>query len=566
MLRDGGQHAVDEEAATAVAAGLEAALELRAPGLTATTEHVRSLAVQVSRALELDEAEQARVELAARVRDVGMLGLRDAVVLKTEPLTSDDWAQLNRHPGLGAELLATVPETRSLAEIVRAHHERWDGEGYPDGLRGEIIPMLSRVIAVCDAFVAIANDRPHRRGVGRDGALEYVALGRGSQFDPRVVDGLVGALSGQARTGDSPRPAADPEPPTGAPGKGHRRSARPGHGGSARPADVRRALAELEVIPAFGLAYERALAAITSGGASGRSELTAAIESDLGLTVVLLRRAQEVPGREPVASVADAVAALTDVQIQTAIKPLPRAAFPWQTRFEALLQHGRVHAQAVARATERLAHAIEPDDSDALLTAALLHDVGKLVLARAWPAYAARSDARGTPEQRLREERHAFGVDHASLGGLLLERWGLPETLVAATAGHHSGRPGRSPAAFVQLADMVAHHAHGDAVDRKAMLRLAVAWGLPMRVLRDALFDLPHASGSRRRRAERSPLSARETAILRLLGEAARATEIAQELHLSVSTVRSHLHNIYAKLGVADRTQAVLLATERAWI
>ncbi len=558
MLRDGGQPAVDDEAATAVAAALEAALELRAPGLTATTELVRSLAVQVSRELELDAYEQAQVELAARVRDVGMLGLPDAVVLKTEPLGSDDWAQLNRHPGLGAELLATIPETRSLADIVRAHHERWDGEGYPDGLRGEIIPVLSRVIAVCDAFVAIANDRPHRRGVGRDGALEYLALGRGSQFDPRVLDGLVTALTGRpAATGSAP-PTADAERSSG--------PRREGHGRSARPADVQRALAELEVLPAFGPAYERALSAISSGDASGRSELTAAIESDLGLTVMLLRRAQEVPGRDPVASVADAVAALTVVQIRTVIKPLPRAAFPWQTRFEALMQHSRVHAQAVARATERLAHTIEPEDSDELLTAALLHDVGKLVLARARPAYAARSDARGTPEQRLREERRAFGVDHASLGGLLLKRWGLPAKLVAATAEHHSGPSGKSPAAFVQLADMVAHHAHGDAVDREAMLRLAGAWGIPIRVLRDALFDLPHASGSRRRRAERSPLSARETAILRLLGDAARPTEIAQELHLSVSTVRSHLHNIYAKLGVADRTQAVLMATERAWI
>ncbi|MBV9803491.1 MAG: HDOD domain-containing protein [Solirubrobacterales bacterium] len=548
----------DEEAATAVAAGLEAALELRAPGLTATTQLVRSLAAQVSRALELDEHEQARAELAACVRDVGMLGLPDAVVLTTEPLAADDWAQLNRHPGLGAELLATIPETRSLAEIVRAHHERWDGEGYPDGLRGELIPVLSRVIAVCDAFVAIANDRPHRRGVGRDGALEYLALGRGSQFDPRVVDSLVTALTSRpARAGSAP-PSADAGRSNGPP--------RGGHGRSARPADVQRALAELEVIPAFGPACERALTAITSGGASGRSELTAAIESDLGLTVVVLRRAQEVPGRDPVASVADAVAALTDAQIRTAIRPLPRAAFPWQTRFEALLQHSRVHAQAVARATDRLSHTIEPDDSDELLTAALLHDVGKLVLARARPAYAARSDARGTPEERLREERRAFGVDHASLGGLLLERWGLPEKLIAATTGHHSGRSGMTAAAFVQLADMVAHHAHGDAVDRKAMVRLAGVWGLPMRALRDALFDLPHASGSRRRRAERSPLSARETAILRHLGEGARATEIAHELHLSVSTVRSHLHNIYAKLGVADRTQGVLLATERGWI
>jgi DNA-binding NarL/FixJ family response regulator len=80
------------------------------------------------------------------------------------------------------------------------------------------------------------------------------------------------------------------------------------------------------------------------------------------------------------------------------------------------------------------------------------------------------------------------------------------------------------------------------------------------------LFDLPHSSGSRRRRAEPSPLSIRETAILKLMADGQRAAQIAQELHLSVSTVRSHLHNVYAKLNVPDRAQAVLLATERAWI
>jgi DNA-binding NarL/FixJ family response regulator len=106
----------------------------------------------------------------------------------------------------------------------------------------------------------------------------------------------------------------------------------------------------------------------------------------------------------------------------------------------------------------------------------------------------------------------------------------------------------------------------GAVVDRNVMLRLAAASGLPVSSLRDVLFDLPHSGGSKRRRAEESPLSARETAVLRLLAEGSRYAQIAHELNLSISTVRSHSHNVYAKLQVADRAQAVLRATEQAWI
>ena len=559
MLREGGRAGADGiGVAAAVAAGLEAALEIRAPALSGTTAMVRRLAVQVCRDLGLDDRQQALVDLSARVRDVGMIGLPDSVVLKTEPLSAEDWALLNRHPALGAELLVAIPQTAHLAPVVRAHHERWDGEGYPDGLRQRAIPLLSRVLAVCDAFVAIASDRPHRRGLGAEGALEYLSLVGGSQFDPDVVESLLTAVAGRPGGSASRRPAA------GGPASGAARlapRARP-----PRALNWQRAMAELEIIPAFGPARERALAAIATGAEAQDGELVGTIESDLGLTVALLRQAQAERRSQPVASVSDALAVLGPARIREAITLLPQAAFPWETQFEALLHHARVHAQAVARAAERLARALEPHHADDLLAAALLHDVGKLVLAHARPDYTTRTDADSAPEQRLLRERHAFGVDHASLGGVLLERWGLPTTLIDAVAGHHSAGAHHSAAGFVRLADMVAHHAQGDAVDRNLMLQLSAGWGLPVRTLRDALFDLPHSSGSRRRRADPSPLSLRETAILQLMAEGERAAQIAQELHLSVSTVRSHLHNVYAKLNVADRAQAVLLATERAWI
>ena len=539
-----------------VAAGLEAALVARAPIVHVGTPLLRKLAAQASRLLGLDEHERMAVDVCARVRDIGMISLPDYVILNAGALSAGDQALLNRHPVIGSELLQSLSTMAAAAAIVRGHHERWDGAGYPDGLRGEAIPLASRVVAVCDAFVTLATDRPDRRGLGAEGALEYVRRHRGSQFDPRVADSLVAAITGKD---ERPRqtPARDADPP-------YERPRDTVHGAPARVRDLRSALARFDVVPAFAPACDRALAA-PAMVADRRSALVRAIENDIGLTLAVLRRAQTVPGHAEIANVPDAVAVLPRDEITSTIASVPRAAFPWHTSFDALLLRCRLHSLAVARAVERLASITRPFETEDFVAAALLHDVGKLLLAQARPDYVPPTSARCTPEERARQEQRELGVDHASLGGLLLERWGLPEGLVNAVFRHHRAKSAGEPASLVRLADMVAHHAQGNAVDRTEMLRLATDWELPLDVLRDAVFDQPQALGPRRR-AERSPLSTRETEVLRLVADGKRDVDIAADLHLSVSTVRSHLHNVHAKLEVASRTQAVIRATEMAWI
>lgn len=549
----------DHASVPIAAAALEAALQARAPALHASTPLVRKLALRVSRRLDLDETQELMVDACAQLRDIGMIGLPDEVILNTGRLSPPDWGLLNRHPELGAELLSELPGMAALAELVRAHHERWDGDGYPDGLRGEAIPLASRIVAVCDAFVAIATDRPHRRGAGAAGALEYIVQERGAQFDPGIVDCLVQAITGQDDVG-TPAPAGQIDRPVSRPARSASRSSR-----SERASQLRTAIAELDVIPVFGPACERALAAASFSGSLGHSELVSAIESDLGLTVAVLRLAQR-RGPTTVVSVAGAVSSLGSDLVGAAIAGLPRLSFPWQTAFEALLLRCRIHAQAVARATDRLAHLVRPFARDDLVAAAVVHDVGKLLLARIWTDFAAVSAMRETPEELVARERRALGYDHASLGGLLAERWGFASQLTSAVSAHHSAHRATESATLVRLADTVVHHAHGDPVDRELMLRLAAACELTPSALREIVFDLPHAGGSGRRRAERSPLSRRETAILQLVAEGKRAGEIARDLHLTESTVRSHLHKTYSKLEVPDRAQAVLKATEMAWI
>ena len=549
--------AVPPTSFSAIADGLEAALRARAPAQHAGTRLVRKLAAQVSRLIGLDATERLAVDVCAQVRDVGMIALPDSVVVKSGPLSPDEWALLNRHPELGAELLRTFPTMSEAAELVRAHHERWDGDGYPDGLQAEAIPLPSRIVAVCDAFVAIATDRPHRRGIGAEGAIEYLVDQRGMRFDPRPVDCLLTVLTSKAASGRrKPLTNAQPavtEPPSCAPGT------------LARPRELRSAIAEFEAVPAFEPAVQRVLAAVAFTAPLGDVDLASAIESDMGLTVAILRAAQ-MRSQVPVATVPTALAVLAREDIRRTVAALPTVAFPWQTKFEALLVRCATHTQAVARAADRIAQIVRPFERDELVTAAVLHDLGKLLLALVWPDFATAPTPRGTPEEALHHERREFGYDHASLGGLLAERWRLPSSLVRAISRHHSAYAPSEDAALVRLADMVVHHVHGDAVNREVMLRLATRCDVSADALRTIVVDLPHSGGSTRRRPEPSPLSSRETAVLRLLAEGSRASAIAEELHLSVSTVRTHLHNIHGKLDVLDRTQAVLRATEMGWI
>ena len=537
-----------------MAAGLEAGLRARAPGVYASTPMVRELAVRLCRDLGLGQRDQALADVCVRVRDVGMLSLPDSVVLATGALDPADWELVNQHPVLGAELIATLPGLEAAGPVVRSHHERWDGQGYPDGLEGASIPLLSRVIAVCDAFVAMASDRPHRRGVGTEVALDHLVQERGRQFDSRVVDGLMSVIAGSgeqaAGRSDARRPssraASEPAPPA--------------------RTDLASSLSRFDTLPAFGPALDRLLAAVEGSREGARSDIVTAIESDTGLTVAVLRAAQAAPRRRPITNVGDAVSALGTEQILQAVTLLPRAAFPWQSALEALMHQLRVHSQAVSRAAQRIAQELEFRDADDLVAVALLHDVGKLAVAQGRDGAAVTSSALAIPEKRIQAERQATGLDHASVGGLLLGRWGLPRRLSGAVAAHHTADGPDELATLVRLADMVAHQAHGDPVDRKLMLRLAGSCGLSVAALRDALFDLPHLGGSQRRRADPSPLSTRETAILRRLAEGKLYKEIALDLGLSTSTVRTHLHNTYLKLEVADRAQAVLKATEMGWI
>jgi putative nucleotidyltransferase with HDIG domain len=144
-------------------------------------------AARLARALGASDSEVQLIEQAAAVHDVGKIGVPDTVLLKAGPLTNAEQATIRRHTELGSQILTGFSQFRPGAEIVRHHHEAWDGSGYPSGLAGEAIPFGARVVAVVDSFDAMTSDRPYRKALDRTVALRRIAAGAGSQWDPHVV-------------------------------------------------------------------------------------------------------------------------------------------------------------------------------------------------------------------------------------------------------------------------------------------------------------------------------------------------------------------------------------------
>jgi two-component system cell cycle response regulator len=169
------------------------ALAERDPGLGQHISGVASLAEAVARRLNLDDDQVEHVRHAAELHDVGKVAIPDAILAKPAPLDAAEWEFIRRHTIIGERIVAAAPALRPVAALVRSSHERWDGAGYPDRLRGEEIPLGARIVAVCDAFDAMIATRPYRAGMDAERALQELTRCAGTQFDPAVVDAFTAA-------------------------------------------------------------------------------------------------------------------------------------------------------------------------------------------------------------------------------------------------------------------------------------------------------------------------------------------------------------------------------------
>lgn len=170
---------------------LTAALDARHPYTGGHSYRVAEISTCIAREMGLIESRQHFIHIAAHLHDIGKIGIPDSVLLKKGKLTVGEYEVIKKHPETGFQILRKVKILQHVAHVVRHHHERWDGAGYPSGLAGERIPLASRIIAVADSYDAMISMRPYRPSLTHEQSIAELRRCRGSQFDPAVVDAFI---------------------------------------------------------------------------------------------------------------------------------------------------------------------------------------------------------------------------------------------------------------------------------------------------------------------------------------------------------------------------------------
>lgn len=173
---------------------LGSAIDTRDPATQQHTQRVVRYTVAIARQLGITGTALQDLEWGAMVHDVGKIGIPDAILRKPGPLDEAEWAIMKTHPEIGTRMLESIPFLRGTLPVVRHHHERWDGTGYPDRLQGEEIPMAARIFKVADVFDALISARPYKGALDPQTAAEVIFEGSGTQFDPVVVEAFRAVL------------------------------------------------------------------------------------------------------------------------------------------------------------------------------------------------------------------------------------------------------------------------------------------------------------------------------------------------------------------------------------
>lgn len=157
-------------------------------------ERMQEYSLMLGTALNLSQGELDKLVLVSRLHDLGKVGINDAILNKPGKLTEDEWVEMKKHPEIGYRIAMSSPELVSIANYILCHHERWDGKGYPQGLKGEDIPLIARIISVVDAYDAMTEDRPYRKAMSKEQALKEIRKNIGTQFDPKIASVFISLI------------------------------------------------------------------------------------------------------------------------------------------------------------------------------------------------------------------------------------------------------------------------------------------------------------------------------------------------------------------------------------
>ncbi|MFW6273987.1 MAG: HD-GYP domain-containing protein, partial [Halanaerobium sp.] len=175
--------------------GLLSALRAKSDETVEHTERMTELAEKFGSSLGIHNSQLNRLELLAVLHDIGKTSIPASVLNKKGPLNDKEWEMIKGHPSRGYKIAAATTEFSVVAEEILSHHERWDGQGYPRGLKGEKIPFLARIISIIDAYDVMTSGRPYQQGISKEAALEEIAACAGSQFDPQLAEKFIELLA-----------------------------------------------------------------------------------------------------------------------------------------------------------------------------------------------------------------------------------------------------------------------------------------------------------------------------------------------------------------------------------
>jgi HD-GYP domain-containing protein (c-di-GMP phosphodiesterase class II) len=425
------RHGVTEQSiAKAVHALIEVA-EAKDGCFSGFAKATADVADHIAVSMGLPDGIRQVLRLGALLHDIGRIGLRDAVLEKTDALTPEEVEHIRSHVVLGEKILGHLFDNRDILALVRHHHEWWNGEGYPDHLCGEQIPVGARVLAVADAYVAMIGKRPHREPMTREEALEVIRGAAGSQFSPEVVEALCQTMA--------PTAEGEPADPTAEPSGADRAS------GGEPVKVIRNIERRLE-----GTIKLRAMPQVIADILAIRptddtpiEELADKIKLDPSLVTKLLGVANSAMygGRTKVESIDRVVirlglARIRELAVASGLMDMWR-----ETPGDSLLDRNALWAHCIATAliARNIAGECKLPDPDRVFTAGLIHDIGCLVfeevLGRDY------QDILLTVEREHgdlpRAERQRLSIDHAEAMRHVAKNWNLPATLSDLIAGHH---------------------------------------------------------------------------------------------------------------------------------